>query len=552
MARANPTRVLVKLKLRLMRAGLELSGMRGKVAFGFAYLLAVGFGLSGAVMFALLRGVSDQAAGDVTRLVFTGLLFTWALGPILFAASENTLEVDRLAMFPLGARDLMPGLLLASVVGFGGLATVLFLVGGVVGLTPVSGYAVVTVAAFVLELGVCIAASRLVSTWMSALVRKRHWRDVVLTAAPLIGVAISLSGQLVNFAAGPSEPGELGPSEEWQLSGAVRTVLRLLPSGPAGEAAAAARNGQPVEALAGLLGGAVMLVGLTYLWWRGMVRVMTTADESTSGRTATSHRPAPTASRRPALFPRLLWWLPAGRVGAVAAKELRLLLRDPRQRASLIAIIFPAVFPVFTLRAAGTLSESVVLIAASAALFYGGVAMNSYGFDGPRFWMHVAAGDDAERDLLGKNLAVAITTGAIVLVEAVILAAISSGWTRVPAALGLAALALAVMVGLGNVTSVSNPVAIPDSRTNVWAQDAAKGAQLIGPTLLAMFATAVIVGPFAVASLLWPSPAPAAALIAAELTVGWLVWRAGLRRALKKSAHAQADLLSQLEARRAV
>jgi len=517
-------RHLVRLKVALLRGTLTTVGLRGKVAFGITYLFAMGFGVLGAIGLLELRTVSDTDFQTLVSLVFGLLFLGWTFLPVLTIAVENTLDVDRLALFPLGPRELMPGLLLASMVGFGGLFTAVLLVGALAGSAPVGVGAVVTVCAVVLLFGVCVAASRVVSTALSAATRKRRWRDVALTAVPLVYFAINIAVRVYT------------PSK-----GAGRTfarVLELLPSGPAVIAVVGAREGRWLAAVAGVLVEALVLVVLLRLWWAAIARVLTTATESSG--------PA-TSAVAGGLYPRWVRWLPASRAGAVAAKELRLQWREPRRRAQLMSAGFFALLPLFSLRASQEgLGHAAVLIAAFPAMIFGIAALNQYAFDGPRFWTHVAAGDDARADLLGKNIETALVALPIATVVAVAVAAVSGGWVFVVPVIVLAAAAIGVQLGIGNVTSVVMPVAMPDSGTSAWANNTAQGMQVIVPALLGLLVTTVVIGPF-VALTGYLAGRPVIVLVmAAEAALGWGAWRLGLRIAVRRSAGRQPELLAQL------
>jgi ABC-2 type transport system permease protein len=246
------------------------------------------------------------------------------------------------------------------------------------------------------------------------------------------------------------------------------------------------------------------------------------------------------------LFPRWLRWLPANRMGAVAAKELRLQWREPRRRAQLISAGFFALLPLFSLRASGGLGHASVLIAAFPAMIFGIAALNQYAFDGPRFWMHLAAGDDARADLLGKNIETALVSMPIACAVAVVVAALTGGWAYVVPVIVLAGLAVGVQLGIGNVTSVIMPVALPDSGTSAWANNTAQGMQVIVPALLGMLVTGVLIGPFvALTGFLGAKPV-ILAVMAVEVALGWGAWRLGLRIALRRSATRQPELLAQL------
>lgn len=513
-------RHLLRLKLALVRAGLARAGAYGTVAFVFAYLLAVGGGCLFALVLVLFRGVDPGALTQWVGLAFAAMLIGWVVLPLTAAGAEGTLDADALALLPLRAPDLMPGLLLASALGFGGVMTAIMLVGAAVGLAPPSPAAVVTVAACVLQLAVCVATGRLVITVLSMAARKRRWRDVALTVAPLLGVAL----QGVRF---------LRIEETTELPYGLRVATLLLPSGPPSIAAAAARQGRMLFAVVALVVGLAYLAVLLQLWWSAIQRVTTTAEE---------RGPATSGPPR-SLFRGLARWLPRDRVGAVAAKELRVSWREPRQRALRLSLAFPAVAPFFVLHG----SDGLVVATVLPAYFLTAGATNQFGFDGARHWANVAAGDDIRRDLLGKNLALAVQVAVVVTVLAAAAVAVTGAWGRLLPALGLAVTVLGLSLGLGNVMSVSVPIPMPDSDTNLWSRgNAGQGMAAVGPAMVVLTVNVAVLVPLAVAAVTVDHPTTVAATVAGMVALGVGAWALGLRAAVRRSKDRQPELLERL------
>src|SRR5205814_776301 len=85
------------------------------------------------------------------------------------------------------------------------------------------------------------------------------------------------------------------------------------------------------------------------------------------------------SGRTTTLFPRLLPFLPRTRAGAVAAKELRYYVRDPRRRAPLFAaLIVPGLFLFSTLREAQNRPGSSTMLALVALLPASGLTLNQF------------------------------------------------------------------------------------------------------------------------------------------------------------------------------
>jgi len=536
--RRSPVRLLVRLKLALVRGGLQAVGIRGRIAFGVAWVFAVCFGLLAGVGLTAVRVAPPERVGDIALMAFAVLFLGWVLGPLLGVASDATMDPDRLALLPLGPRQLIPGLLATSAVGFGGLFTLVVLAGAVVGFVPLSGAAVVTVAAIAVLFATCVTGSRLAVTALSGLARTRRGKDVAVAVAPLLALAFNVGLQLLSRRAGEGRA---------VLTGWPRLVAELLPSGPAALSVGAARQGHVVVALAWLAPAAGVLVGAGWLWGVLLERVLTVA-EGRGGKADTAAGARPRRSKD--LFPRLLPFLPRTRMGAVAAKDLRMTWRDPRLRATYAALVFPVLAPIFVYGGHSRVEPALVFIPAGVMLPLGLQSLNELGIDGARYWTNVAAGDDIKADLLGKNLARAVVGSGFLVVALPLLAAATGGWSRLPAALGLAAVILGITVGTGNIASVAVPVPIPESRTNMWSSGSmGQGLALLGPTLLAMIVDGTMIVPFAIASFLVHDPRWVAALIVAEVAAGAGAWRAGLAIGVRRARGRMPELLEALSPR---
>ncbi len=531
--------VLVRLKVALLRAGLRTAGVQGTLGAIFALVLALIVGGLAGALFLAVRLLHGRDATDATAAGFALVFFAWVLGPVVAAGAEGTLEPHKLSLFPLTSRQLLPGLLLAALVGFGGLATVLILLGAIAGMAPASPLIVVTVAAGASHLFLCAACSRLLSTAISGAARSRRWRDVALVVGPALALSINVGFQFVSrsFSDGPPQ---VGAADSGAL-GIARTVVRFVPSGPAALAMGYAREGRTLLALAALTAAVAIVLVAVIAWGRVLQRVLTSAPVAGSlaaGRSARDLRPkwAP--------------FLPGGRVGAVAAKELRLTWRDPRQRVATFSAVFAGAIPLVSFRLLSIGSGRIALLAAIPAFLFGSTACNQFGFDGPAHWTNVAAGRAPRADLLGKNIARAVVAAPVVVLVVVLLSVRASSVEYVIAALALAVAAFGVTLGLGNLTSAAAPVALPDNPTNVFSSgNTGQGLAATGPALGVLLAGLVLVAPIAVALALVGSPLLRAVLCVAAVAYGVAGWQFGWRRAAARIEAKEPEFLAKLSDR---
>ena len=531
------TRVLVRLKLTLLRAGLASAGIQGRLGAAFSLFVAVCVGLVGGAGLLTIRLLDGPEATDAASGAMGFVLAVWVLGPIVAAGSEGTLDPDRLAPFPLTRRQLMPGLLASSLIGFGGLVSVLLFLALLGAMVPASPLAVVAVAGMACHLLVCAALSRFVGTAISGASRKRRWRDLALLAGPVIALLLNIGLQAISRSLVDLDAD--GPADASQLD-TIRSVGRVA-GGPAALAVGLAREGRALEAMVALAAGVALLVVILWGWAAALDRALTSGG-------AASVRPG--RAPRP-LRPRLLPFLPTGRMGAVAAKDLRLSWRDPRQRVALFGILFAAVVPVVSLRTLSTTSPRAVLLAALPAFILGTQSTNQYGFDGPAHWVSVATGDDPRPELLGKNLARLLIALPCFLLALVGLSVRAGSVEFAAPAIGLAAAGFGIAMGLGNWFSVTSPVPLPDSPANVFsAGNTGQGLAAAGPALAVLFGGMALVSPLLIAIFVaGRSWVTLAVLGVAGVGAGVAAWRTGTAAAVRSVRHRQPELLAELSAR---
>ena len=185
-------------------------------------------------------------------------------------------------------------------------------------------------------------------------------------------------------------------------------------------------------------------------------------------------------------------------MGAVAAKELRYLWREPILRAQrisagvLIGGTVVAVLVVPTLR-----RPEFVLAPAFLVWWFSVGALNQFAIDRSAYWMNVAAAGDPRDDLLGKNIALAIANVPLFTILAVVIAIVTKGWGYLPVAVANEAGLLAVMFAVGNVTSVRLAQPAPESPMNLWASRPGQGCGTAALMMVALLLNLLLIGPVA-------------------------------------------------------
>ena len=531
---------LVGLKLALLRNGLRRSNWPQQVALALGALAGLPLAFGGFLLLALVPRAEPRAGLLLVEVVFLLVFCGWGLFPLLSFAGDASLDPSRLALLPLRPGQLVAGLSLAACVGVAPLCTLVALCGAVVGFATLGPGVVLVVAAVLVQFALCIVGSRALLTALSRQLRSRKARDLVIVLVSVTALGFNLALQVGARLAERLERSDLE---------ALRPLVRAigwLPSGLAARALVHGGQGRLAAATAELAGAAVAVVLLGWWWWRSLDRVLTTAEPAARRRARAPAGQVP-RPRRPLL--------PARQRGAVAAPQLRYLVRHPRRRVGwVISCLLGLALVVFVTLTEGLQRPWVVLASQTMAFLAAQNSLNQFGFDGPAYWTQVAAGADPRGDLSGRNLATMLTGTLATVALALVLAAVTGGWLYVPVALCLGVGVLALSLGVADVVSVRFAYPLPEDASNLWAVQGTGQGCLVGVVQMVAFAAqGILLLPLAalvVAGLvLWP-PALVLACPLAIAYGAWL-WRVGLGLGAAWLDGHQPELLTALSPRRA-
>jgi ABC-2 type transport system permease protein len=528
-------RLFIRLRLRLLRHSIDGSGAQ---VLGLVVMAVLaGFAtVGGFVAMAAARSSDDGSA--VVMVVAASLVLGWLTFPLVGFGSGTSLDPRSLVSLPLTRRQLMVGLTAAALVGPGAAITAATMGGAVVGLSTGAVSVVVLVVAAVLQVLVCVALARALTTFLGGALRSRRGRDLRFLAVFLI----VLLPQLVRFAL----PGRVDSEDLRSFADAAGVVPLLWPT----RAMTSLAEDRPGAAVIMIVGSVVVLVALLLWWHLSLDRVLTTAE---SGAAPKRGRAADTESGDASdpLFGRSLGWLPRTAFGAVAARELRLTWRDPRRRINLISsILLPFILVGGFLTNGGVDHAGTVYLCTTVVLLAGGKAFNQLGIDGRAWTAHEAAGSDLRADLDGKALAVGLVQVLEIVVVAVALAALSHGWSEVLPAILFAVALSGPQLGIGNWCSVAAPIPVPPTITNAWGSGSPGAGCLSGLLVLAgMAAMAVLAVPSAVAAVLVPGPITRTGVALISLPLGFALYRLLTARALAYAAPRRPEILAKLMVR---
>jgi ABC-2 type transport system permease protein len=531
---------LVSLKLALLRNGLRRSNWQQQVALALGALAGLPLAFAGFLLLALVPRAEPRAGLILVEAIFLLVFLGWGLFPLLSFAGDASLDPSRLMLLPLRPGQLVAGLSLAACVGVAPVCTLVALAGAVVGFGTVGPGAVLAVAAVLVQFALCIVGSRALLTALSRQLRSRKARDLTVVVVSVAALAFNLALQVGVRVAERVERADLEG-----LRPLVR-VIGWLPPGLAARALVDAGQGRLAAATAELLGAALAVLLLGLWWWRSLERVLTTAEPAARGR---GRQPA-------ALIPRpLRRLLPADQRGAVAAKELRSPARHPRLRVAwMVSGLLSLALVAFVAVTDGLDRPWMVMSAVTMAFLASQNSLNQFGFDGPAYWAHVAAGADPRGDLTGRNLAALLIGVVGTAVLALVLAAVTGGWLYLPVVLCLGLGVLGVTLGVADVVSVRFAYPLPDDASNLWAVQGTGQGCLIGIVQMLAFAVqSMLLLPLlalvAIGLLLWPPALVVACPVA--VAYGALLWQVGLGMGARYLADHQPELLTALSARRA-
>jgi ABC-2 type transport system permease protein len=523
------TRTLIRLKLRLM-ANRARHSTSSRLQMLAAVLVALVAGGGFALLFAAVGLAGDERAAR-TALVLGAILLTlvWIVAPLMTFGSDETLDPARLVLLPLRPAALARGLLAASFVGPAPAVAVLAAAGAVIGYAGRGGWIVVPAAVLLLVLSA--TAARTLSTVLAAGLTSRRGRDATI----IVGATLGLALQFVRFVR--FDAVDAGVFDR------IDDVARWLPAGMLGQAVIDARAGHLVTALAELV-PAALLIPLLLRWWaRALDRSMTVVSEGAT--VPTRHR---STASLPLLFERLPF-LAAAPWGAVAAKELRYIAREPRRKViaansfvmGLALMLWPAL--------AGGRDGRTVLLATTASYIAVLNSSNQFGFDGAARWIDVVAGDTARATLIGKNVAVALLILPIVTAIGVAGAAVTGGWGYLPATVLLAVAGLGAGLGTANVVSVRFPLRLPESQSPFAGRGSGQGCGRSTILFACVLVQNLLLVPIAVGAAVAALVNPGWLVIVAPLAVayGAVLWWIGLTMATGWASSHQPELLAAVD-----
>ena len=152
----------LRLRWALVLGGFRVGNLTQKIGAILGAVMGLAVGVGGFAIGIALRWMPDPWQGFVVQIGLALAFLVWLLGPITVAGTDAALDPAKFSLLPLTRRDLALGLGASTLVGPGGLATALMLVGAVIGLSDSPLGVPVLVLGALLFLVMCALISRLV------------------------------------------------------------------------------------------------------------------------------------------------------------------------------------------------------------------------------------------------------------------------------------------------------------------------------------------------------------------------------------------------------
>ncbi len=380
--------VLVRLKLTLLRNSLRRSvwrtvGLIIGMVYALGIVVAVLIGMVG------LRFTSLELTADVTVLAFSTLTLGWLLMSLLVFGIDETVDPAKFALLPVRARELLPGLLVAGLVGVPGIASALVALGLIITWARTLPLTLAAVVAVPLGLATCFLLSRAATAAFASFLSSRRFRDLAFVALALFGASLGIGGNLI---------GSLVSTDVDQLRASLGDLARVAGWSPFGWAwslpADLARGQWLVAGLHLVL--AVAFIGLLWVAW-GHFLAARLVSPIEGGAESIKVRASDFIER---LYP-------ATPAGGVAARTLRYWRRDPRYLAGIAGFLIAPIVIIVTQLVNPDGSAVVAMMAPTLiGLLVGVSAAQDLSYDGTALWLHISTGLRGADDRAGRLMSI--------------------------------------------------------------------------------------------------------------------------------------------------
>jgi len=551
---------LLRLKFRLAsRVYIENPVQRAKKMAGlligglFIGLPSIGIAVVCGMLFVL---ASPPIPERLLLVVLAGIYSIWLLCSLIGQAFDDSLDVTKLALFPLSARRLLTGMTLSSMVNIPNVAMYPLFVAILIGFTRDIPSFLVTSFAILLFFFHILSLGQIVLLLNAGSLHQRHRRDRLRVVTHLLHVSLFVAMYTVwAYFMLHLESSEL---MRWDslLTGTLWDVLVYFPPGYATHAIVSGSIGDLGQTTFsfGMLAGVTALTFFLAGWLVDWLNAREPSGEkkkrlyaNVKHKDLTSDHPM--ASRLRALFP-----VP---VLAVVRKEIRYLFREPYFKIVGISVVFTIYMPLLFiyvflemgfadsgyssyLKALVWLSTLPVLLPEAAVVF------NLWGHEGSAVSTLFLFPAERKHLLQGKQISLFLIFVPVNLTYAILICLLLGSWSLfLPLALWFV-LSFVILLGVGMYVSGKAPVIVVTSKM-AWSN-------LLGFVDLIQFvAFAIVVLPVSLpvlAGVLLPAywVDPVWYLVSIPLTIVYtmLCYRFSFRRNLRDLPEREQDVLFAL------
>ena len=503
--------LLVRLKLTLLRNSLRRSIWR---TVGLIVGAVYGLGVVAGVLAGLvaLRWTGNDLTADVTVLAFATLTLGWLLMSLLVFGVDETVDPARFALLPVRARELLPGLLAAALIGVPGVATVLVGLGLVI--TWARSLPLTLAALLAMPLGVvtCVLLARVSTAAFAAVLSSRRFRDLAVVGVVLFSVVLALASNVL---------GRFADTNPDRLRAALAAVARALGWSPFGWAWAV-----PADVARGdwLVAGVHLLLaaGLVVVLWRAWQYVLDRRLTSPVEQPGDS-RPVKESGWVDRIFP-------ATPAGGVAARTLRYWRRDPRYLAGVAGFLVGPVI-LIVLQVINPMGNGLVAVFAPTlvGLLVGLSLAQDLSYDGSALWLHVGSGLRGPDDRAGRAWSALVIFLPIIVLLLLVSLIITGNWAMAAPAAAVSLGSALAGVGVGSVIGALWQWPAPPPGANPFASSNQGGLPSLLSVTATTFATVLVTLPtlaLAVLSIFRPWVGILALVVG--LGIGLVVLRIGI------------------------
>lgn len=474
---------LVRLQLKLLSRGFRQTTAR-TITTIIMVLYVGGLTAALAVSLAALR-THPSILGPVSVLGFGLLTLLWPVFGIFVSGGNGLADAGRFALFPLTARQLLPGLLVAGLFGIGSLATIVLVVALVYAWTTGVLTALLAVLGGALGLLMCVLATKCVTSAFSVALQRRRFKEfaAMLMMLSVLGLAYGFQALTIKLA------GQLDVRERLVE---FASVVAWTPFGWAWSLPWDAQAGRWLIILAKVTLCAVLIWLLARGWERFLARDLTSPLEiGGDAQRVTGHT----------IFDGILG---AGASGAIARRGLRYWRRDSRRLMQVvIVLIMPLLMMIpLLLSPEGMPKVAYAYLPILCGLMAGSAIAWDISYDDSAVWMEIAAGISGRDDRWGRVLAFGAIFLPFFLVVLIALTILSGRPDLMPGVLGASACGLGAGLGIGSWVGAVWQTAMPPASGNMFRTSSGGGFETFIGSLITVFVPGLVTAPALVGAIL--------------------------------------------------